>query len=118
MDMQKVVHELRDMLDDFAESLERTADNTVEAVVSITSNGGGLLRTRAFFDNVKVQFNASGEGRVRTPRGPHRLTWDVQGPRNALVRIIIEVDGIRVADEGGDLGEDGRDGGSFRFTID
>lgn len=117
MDMQKVVHELRDMLDDFSESLERATDDTVEAVVSITSNGGGLLRTRAFFDNVKVQFNAAGEGRVRTSRGPHRLTWDVQGPRKALVRILIEVDGSRVADEGGDLGEDGRDGGSFRFTI-
>jgi hypothetical protein len=118
MDMRSIVHGLRDVLDDLAESMERETENDVEAVVSITSNGAGLPRTRAFFDNVRVQFNAAGQGRVRTPRGSHRLTWDVQGPRNALVRILVEVDGTRVADEGGDLGDDGRDGGSFRFTID
>lgn len=118
MDMRKIVHEMRDILDDLAETLDRERDAEVEAIISITSNGSGLLRTRAFFDNVRVQFNAAGQGRVRTPRGPHRLTWDVQGPRNALVRILVEVDGIRVADEGGDLGDDGRDGGSVRFTID
>jgi len=118
MDMRSIVHGLRDVLDDLAESMEREAEADVEAVVSITSNGGGLPRTRAFFDNVRVQFNAAGQGRVRTPRGTHRLTWDVQGPPNALVRIVVAVDGVHMADEAGDLGEDGHDGGSIRFTID
>jgi hypothetical protein len=118
MDMRRIVHELRDVLDDLAESMERETENDVEAVVSITSNGAGLLRTRAFFDNVKVQFNAAGQGRIKTPRGPHQLTWDVQGPRNALVRIEVIVDGMDVAAEAGDLGEGGRDGGTIKFTID
>lgn len=117
MDMQKLVLAARDVLDDLAESLERETENDVEAVVSITSNGAGLLRTRAFFDNLKVQFNAAGQGRVRTPRGTHRLTWDVQGPKHALLRIVVAVDGTHVADEGGDLGPEGRDGGSIEFTI-
>jgi hypothetical protein len=117
MDMRKMVHALRETLDDLAESLDREGNDDVEATVSITSNGAGLLRTRAFFDNVRVQFNASGVGRVRTPRGSHRLTWDVQGPRGALLRIVVAVDGTHVADEAGDLGEDGRDGGSIQFTI-
>lgn len=118
MDMRQLVEGMRDLLDDLAESMDRESDNDVEAIVSITSNGGGLLRTRAFFDNIRIRFDAAGQGRVRTPPGTHRLTWDVQGPRNAPVRILVEVDGIRVADEGGNLGDDGRDGGSFVFTIE
>lgn len=117
MDMRRIVTEMRDMLDDLAESMERETDNDVEAVVSITSNGGGLLRTRAFFDNVKVQFNAAGQGRVRTPRGTHRLTWDVQGPPNVKVRVSVDADGNRVADKVSNLGPDGSDGGSITFTI-
>lgn len=117
MDMRRLVHEFRDVLDDLAESMERETENDVEAVVSITSNGAGLLRTRAFFDNVKVQFNAAGQGRVRTPRGMHRLTWDVQGPANAKVRVTVAVDGKHVADKVSNLGSDGSDGGSITFTI-
>lgn len=117
MDLRRIVHEMRDMLDDLAESMERETDNDVEALVSITSNGGGLLRTRAFFDNVKVQFNSAGEGRVRTPPGTHRLTWDVQGPANAKVRVFVAVDGKHVADKVSNLGPDGSDGGSITFTI-
>jgi hypothetical protein len=118
MDIQKLVLTLRDALDDLAAGMEHEAGANVEAVVSITANGAGLTRTRAFLDGAKVLFNGSGEGRMLTSTGQHRLTWDIQGPANADLRIVVAVDGIHMADEAGNLGPDGKDGGAVTFTIE